>query len=353
MARRPSVAGSQPARTRVEAPIFHAIPWYVARVKLSGHLWTLGPSLRHKARPETPPPATAWSTRLHDPVVGEVVLRGALHRAPSPADELCVLVHGLGGSMDSHYVIRAARTAVAAGIDCLRLDLRGADRSGADVYHAALTADLEAALASPALADYRRLYLLGFSLGGHVSLCHATAPTDPRLRAVASVCSPLDLTASGLAIDHPRAVVYRGHVLQGLKEIYAATARHRPVPTPLASVLRVTTIRAWDRLVVVPRFGFVSVDDYYHRTSVGPRLACAQVPTLVLSARADPMIPAATIAPYVQHLPALVTHRWIDRGGHVGFPADLRLGLEDTTEAGTPAGPGLAAQALAWLRRQS
>jgi len=322
------------------------------RVKLSGHLWTLGPSLRHKARPQTPPPATAWSTRLHDPVVGEVVLRGALHRAASPSDELCVLVHGLGGSMDSHYVIRAAHTAVAAGIDCLRLDLRGADRSGADVYHAALTADLEATLASEALAGYRRLYLLGFSLGGHVSLCHATAPTDPRLRAVASVCAPLDLTASEVAIDHPRAVVYRGHVLSGLKDIYTAVARHRPVPTPLASVLRVTTIRAWDRLVIVPRFGFVSVDDYYDRASVGPRLAAAKIPTLVLSARADPMIPAATIAPYVRALPAHVTHRWIDRGGHVGFPADLRLDLGDTTEAGTPAGPGLAAQALAWLRRQ-
>ncbi|HEY0135495.1 MAG TPA: hypothetical protein VGB85_15530, partial [Nannocystis sp.] len=152
-------------------------------------------------------------------------------------------------------------------------------------------------------------------------------------------------------IDHPRAALYRGHVLAGLKDIYTAVARERPVPTPLASVLRVTTIRAWDRLVVVPRFGFVSVGDYYDRASVGPRLAQAQIPTLVLSARADPMIPAATIAPYVQHLPPHVTHRWIDRGGHVGFPADLRLDLE-TTEAGTPAGPGLAAQALAWLRRQ-
>jgi len=329
---------------------------YVAPVKLSGHLWTLGPSLRHRARPETPPPAVAWSTRLDDPRVGEVVLRGALHHAVQPTDECCVVVHGLGGSIGSHYAIRAARTAVAAGVDCLRLDLRGADRSGADVYHAALTADLEAALASPALAGYRHLYLLGFSLGGHVSLCHALAPGDPRLRAVASVCAPLDLGASGVAIDHPRAALYCGHVLSGLKEIYSAVARLRPVPTPLASVLRVTTIRAWDRLVVVPRFGFVSVDDYYQSTSVGPRLAGAQIPALILSARADPMIPARTVAPHVERLPAHVTHRWIDRGGHVGFPADLRIGLDELGDGaqapGAASAPGVAAQALAWLRRQ-
>ena len=344
MARRPTVAAD-----RVEAPISPARRVMPPPVKLSGHLWTLGPNLRHKARPETPPSAQLWSTRLEDPAVGEVVLRGALHRASETSDELCVAIHGLGGTIDSHYVIRAARTAVAAGVDCLRLALRGADRSGADVYHAALTADLEAALASPALAHYRRLYLLGFSLGGHVSLCHALAPTDPRLRGVASVCAPLDLGAAGVAIDHPRAALYCSHVLAGLKEIYTAVARHRPVPTPLASVRRVTTIRAWDRLVVVPRFGFVSVDDYYQSASVGPRLASAQVPTLILSATADPMIPAATVAPYVQQLPGLVTHRWIDRGGHVGFPANLQLGLEDGAATGTP---GVAAQALAWLRRQ-
>jgi predicted alpha/beta-fold hydrolase len=313
-------------------------------VTLSGHLWTLGPSLLHRARPWTPPPAEPWSTTLHDPDIGEVVLRGALHRAGAgPAKELVLAIHGLGGTIDSHYVVRTARAAVAAGVDCLRLALRGADREGADIYHAGLTADLEAALRSPALADYTHLYILGYSLGGHVTLCHALRPTDPRVRAVASVCAPIDLAAAGVAIDHPRAAVYCGHVLGGLKDIYTAVARRRPVPTPLASVLRVRTIRGWDRLAVVPRFGFVSVDDYYHRVSVGPRLAGAQIPALVVSATADPMIPAATIAPYVGDLPAHVTHRWIARGGHVGFPGDLQLGLGE-------AAPGLFAQVLAWLR---
>ena len=120
-------------------------------------------------------------------------------------------------------------------------------------------------------------------------------------------------------------------------------ALRRAVPTPLASVLRVTTIRGWDRLAVVPRFHFFSVDDYYQRVSVGPRLAGVQVPTLVVSATADPMIPAATVAPHVARLPELVTHRWLARGGHVGFPDDLQLGLG-------PANPGLFAQVLAWLR---
>lgn len=316
--------------------------------QLFGHLWTIGPSLRHRARPWTAPPAEPWSTTLEDPEVGTLVLRGALHRhqGPEPARGLCVAIHGLGGTIDSHYMIRTARAAAAAGLDCLRLALRGADRLGADFYHAALTADVEAALRSPELAGYRDLYVLGYSLGGHLALSHALAPSDARLRAVASVCAPLDLAAAGAAIDHPRAAVYCGHVLDGLKQIYTAVARCRPVPTPLASVLRVQTIRAWDRLAVVPRFGFVSVDHYYQSVSIGPRLAGVQVPALVLSARADPMIPASTIAPHVERLPELVTHRWLDSGGHVGFPGGLQIGLGE-------APPGLPAQVLGWLQRQA
>jgi predicted alpha/beta-fold hydrolase len=315
--------------------------------QLFGHLWTIGPSLRHRARPWTAPPARPWSTTLQDPEVGALELQGALHRHEDrPARGLCVAIHGLGGSIDSHYMIRTARAALAAGLDCLRLALRGADRLGADFYHAALTADVEAALRSPALADYRDLFVVGYSLGGHLALSHGLAPSDPRLRAVASVCAPLDLAAAGAAIDHPRAAVYCGHVLSGLKQIYTEVARRRPVPTPLASVLRVRTIRAWDRLAVVPRFGFASVDDYYQRASIGPRLAGVQVPALVLSARADPMIPAATIAPHVADLPELVTHLWLDRGGHVGFPGGLELGLGE-------APPGLAAQVIGWLQQQA
>lgn len=329
-----------------------------APVIFAGHLWTLVPNLRHRARPWRPPPGEAWSTTVQDAKLGAVTLRGALHRAgPDGTDgtdgtdrtasrELVLLVHGLGGSIDSHYVVQAAKAAAAAGIDSLRLALRGADRQGEDFYHAGLTVDLEAALASPALAAYEHLYVLGFSLGGHVTLCHALRPSDARLRAVASVCAPLDLAAGCSAIDHPRAAVYCGHVLAGLKEIYTAVARRREVPTPLASVRRLTTIRGWDRLAVVPRFGFVSVGDYHGSCSVGPRLGQVQVPALVLSATADPMIPAATVAPHVRELPTIVTHRWVARGGHVGFPAQLRLdlGLEQ-------APPGLAPQVLAWLRR--
>jgi predicted alpha/beta-fold hydrolase len=327
------------------AAVAAADPWYIAAVPLAGHFWTLAANLRHRVAPQPAPPAAPWSQTLEDPQIGPVRLSGALHRVG--ADGLVVAIHGLGGDITSHYMIRAAAAATAAGLDCLRLALRGADRLGEDFYHAGLTADLEAALASPALAGYRTVHVVGYSLGGHMTLRWALAPSDPRVRSVASVCAPLDLAASEAAIDGPGLAVYRGHVLSGLKEIYAAVAARRAVPTPWPTIRRVTTIRAWDRHAVVPRFGFCSVDDYYARTSVAPRLPALAVPALIVSAPADPMIPARTIAPHVRDLPTHVVHAWTDAGGHVGFPRRTALGQ------GLPQTPGLEGQILAWLRRHA
>jgi hypothetical protein len=114
-----------------------------------GHLWTIGPNLRHRLLPRAAPAATPWSTTLHDPRVGPVRLTGALARLPG-ARELVVLVHGLGGAIDSSYVIKAARAAAAARLESLRPSLRGADRSGAGIYHAGLVDGPTAACPSPA-----------------------------------------------------------------------------------------------------------------------------------------------------------------------------------------------------------
>ncbi len=297
-------------------------------MKLGGHLWTITPNFRHRLRPQKPPKSQPWSSTLEDPRIGSVRLQGQL-RLADPKGDLVVLVHGLGGSPDSQYMIQAAHAATRTGLGCLRLGLRGTDRSGVDFYHAGLTHDLSSALASPALAEVRRIYLLGFSLGGHTSLRFALAPSDPRVRAIASLCAPLDLHAGSRAIDTAKAWPYRRYLLDGLLEIYEQVAARGAVPTPLAIARRITTMREWDAKTVVPRFGFNSADDYYSSMSVGPRLAKLALPTLIVATEHDPMVPAATLRPYLEIPPPAVTVRWMSRGGHVGFPRRSSLDLAD------------------------
>lgn len=310
---------------------------------LAGHLWTIAPVLRHRVRPYVAPVAVPWSTTVPDPQLGSVRLRGLL-RERADADTCVIVVHGLGGTTETHYCVQAARAADAAGFSCLRLALRGADRDGEDFYHAGMVADVAAAVASEPLRRYARLLVLGYSLGGHVVLRYALSPSDARVRAVAAICSPLDLELGARHIDAPASYIYRRHVLNGLNAIYAEVARKRPVPTPLARVLKARTIREWDSLTVVPRHGFESVEDYYRTISVGPSLSRIELPALLLHNRADPMVPPSTYAPHLLSAGPSVTVRWLGGGGHVGYPGALSLGEQ--------AALGVEAQALSWLARQ-
>jgi hypothetical protein len=313
--------------------------------RLYGHFWTLWPFLRHQLGPPRLPPSQPFRARVPDSTYGSVQLTGCVHE-PAGATQALVLVHGLGGSAESHYVVEATAAAAAHGMATLRLNLRGADRHGEDFYHAGLTADLDAAVASPALARYDRVAVLGFSLGGHLALKYASEAPDPRLTGIAAICPPVDLAAGARAIDAPARILYRRHILHGLVEIYEQVAKKRPVPVPVSRARAVGTIREWDELIVAPRHGFASAEDYWRQASVAPRLGAIACPALVVAARHDPMVLAGDVAPALARAPR-VTSVWLDRGGHVGFPRHADLGLERTEEACAP--DSVAAQVVGFL----
>lgn len=316
---------------------------------LAGHLWTLLPHLRDRLWPPTPPPSRAWSTAVEG-ALGRVLLRGALH-VPQGARDLVVLIHGLGGCASSSYLLRAAAVAARSGVASLRLSLRGAEGDGADLYHAGLASDLHVVLDSPALAGFERLYLLGYSLGGHLALAAASGEvTQPRLARVAAVCSPLDLALAQRGIDAPWAVLYRRNILRRLRVLHGAVAaRHPDLPGDPQAVQDARTLRDFDAAAVVPRFGFAGVAEYYRQASVCHRLGHLQVPALLVAVREDPMIPAACIEACAAAAPGL-TLAWLARGGHVHVPARVDLGWGAGTDPGALGPASLEMQLLAWLR---
>jgi predicted alpha/beta-fold hydrolase len=309
--------------------------------KATGHLWTIAPTIRERVKPLGAPASVPWSTFLVDQVAGRVRLTGLLNEVPG-ADMLVLIVHGLGGDADRPYCREAATAAQNAGASSLRLNVRGADRSGEDLMHAGLSADLHAALASPEVERHTKVALLGFSIGGHLSLKAATESISERVVGVAAVGSPLDLLASVTWIDRRSSMLYRKAVMGGLNEIYAAWAKNGDGTAPLPEVLSTTKLRTWDELTVVRRHGFRDTAHYYETQSAGPRLSGLEVPALYIGSRYDPMIPPKSVIPWLDRAGERVQTHFVDTGGHVNFPTHLDLGL----------GPnkGVAGQAIDWIR---
>lgn len=310
-------------------------------VKPQAHFWTVLPVLLNRTHPLRIDGAVPWSHTVEDAKLGDVRLTGWLDPVDGD-DRLLLILHGLGGSSQSRYSLRAARAARKLGLSSLRVNFRGCDRLGEDIYHAGLTCDLAGILKSQALAPYSRIYLLGYSMGGHVSLLFATEVTDPRVRGVAAICSPLDLKKAVETFDQPSCWIYRRHVLHGLHEIYDKVAARRSCPLPSTEVARVRRIYDWDRLVVVPRFDFASPEEYYREMSVGFRLRELRIPAFLLAVEDDPLILRESILA-VGRIPEQLEVRWARRGGHVSFPPQLDLGNGPPQDAET--------QVIEWLLR--
>lgn len=304
---------------------FHAPRWLRNR-----HIQTLGAALPLHARAFTPEGAIAERVdfRMDD---GDLVIGRAWWQG-GEARPTALVIHGVGGTSESNYVVRAARGLYRAGMHVVRITLRGAGEGRAHarrMYHAGMSADprrvVEHLAADPRVAS---VGVLGFSLGGNVALKMAGEWGDrapKKLAALATVSAPLDLVAVSHVLHRFRTLPYRAWVLKGLvlqardfARAHADVARFDP-----KDLWRVRTVRDYDEIVVVPTHGFRDADDYYTQASSGPHLAGVRVPTLVVHADDDPMVPGSTVAPFLRARPPSVEVAWSAAGGHVGWYAGL------------------------------
>jgi predicted alpha/beta-fold hydrolase len=244
-----------------------------------------------------------------------------------------LLVHGVGGSAASRYMARSARDCVANGMHAVRLNLRGAGEGadhGRSLYHAGLTSDVDQAVRR--LAEDARvgsLFLLGFSLGGSVllKLAGEWGSTPPEaVRGLASFSAPTHLDAVSRTLERRAAAPYRGYILRALVAQALAFASRHPSALPFDpnELRRAATLREYDRQVIVPMHGFRDVRHYYESASAGPFLPRVRLPTLILHAEDDPIVPAETVAPSLLGLGRSITVVSTERGGHVGWHATLR-----------------------------
>jgi len=313
-------------------------PFPLSRWLRNSHLQTLGAALPFWApRHESPRVDESVQIPLPGPAGGSLHARvtwlgsdSAPGRRPA-----IVVVHGVGGTSESRYVIRAGRAFARAGYHAVRLDLRGSGegvRTAPCLYHAALTEDL--AVAVDWLARSPRVdgvFVLGFSLGGQLALRWAGElgagweSRAPALRAVATVSAPLDLERTTAAMERLRSLPYHRYLVQGLVQQGRTFAGLHPARVHYTDTELdgVRSIRAYDALVVAPMHGFRSAEDYYARASAGPLVRAIEVPTLLVHAEDDPMVPAPLVRDSLGCAPAALEQAWSEHGGHVGWIAGV------------------------------
>lgn len=236
---------------------------------------------------------------------------------------IALVVHGLGGSHRSSYVQRLARLLLKRGVRVGCVDLRGCGRGvtlAKRSYHAGCSDDIRAA-AIDMLRDspHSPLFLIGLSLGGNIVLKLAGecgARPLPNLTRVAAVAPPIDLAKCCEMFARPRNRLYELHFLRDLIAQVRQRQQHFPELRRYRFPKRLT-LRLFDDIYTAPLNGFAGAEDYYHRAASLPYLKDIPVPTLILTARDDPII---AVEPFENlKVPIHVKVHVARHGGHLGF----------------------------------
>ena len=229
-----------------------------------------------------------------------------------PDQKTIIMIHGLGGSHASTYMVRIARKLYGAGYRIVRANLRGCG-SGKGLaqlpYHGGLGHDiLKIIQALNRETPESSIILLGFSLGGSIALNLAAfwgKECGDSLERIIAICPSIDLAQSANLLElYP---LYERYFLKHLIK-YAKPWLKNP---------KIRTIREFDNAITVPKWGFKDADDYYKKCSILSFLSEIKHPCDLIFAKDDPLIDyravlTATVAP--------TTKLWLtSHGGHVGF----------------------------------
>lgn len=249
-----------------------------------------------------------------------------------------ILVHGLEGSSTAGYTRSLSQAALESGWAVHRYNMRscgGTEHlSGKTLYHSGQTGDLLAVIRelrrAPASGAFNSaagrppLFLVGFSLGGNVVLKLAGELGESAREMIAGVSVvsvPIDLAACAHALRKRSNFLYSARFLGRLKQRVRLKESLTPGLFRLEDLDRARSVYEFDDLFTAPAFGFGVADNYYATQSSNQFLNRIRVPTLLVQAKDDPLIPfevyqhpAFSENPYLRLLA-------VEHGGHLGFLA--------------------------------
>ena len=236
-----------------------------------------------------------------------------------------VLLHGLEGCSESHYMQGLAAKAYRRGMNVIRLNQRNCcdtEHLTPTLYNSSLSGDIRSVLTELADKDgLEHLWAVGWSMGGNLVLKMAgeAGATLPALRGVFGVCPVIDPEACVQALERRANWIYERHFVVGLKARLLRKAALFPARYSIAPLVRISRLRQFDQLYTAPDAGFPSAEEYYDRAGARHVLSHISVPTLIITAHDDPFVPFSIFDTEEVRGNPSITVLATRHGGHCAF----------------------------------
>lgn len=243
---------------------------------------------------------------------------------PTSSNKPIVLIlHGLEGSIDSHYAKGMMIAIKASGWIGLLMHFRGCSgrpNRKAPSYHSGQTQDVSFLVdhLGQTLPD-RLKAAIGFSLGGNVLTKYlAEFPNSP-IKAAAVICAPLNLASCSQRINRGASKIYQRYLINMLKQSTLKKIQMKLLPQfAKEEVLALKTIYDFDNLVTAPINGYKDAEDYYRKASGQSVIGEIKHPMLIIHAKDDPFLSHEDII-NINKKNDNISFEICSHGGHVGF----------------------------------
>jgi len=242
---------------------------------------------------------------------------------------LVILLHGWEGSAAASYVLSTGGWLYEAGFDVFRLNFRDHGDTFAlnrELFHSCRIDEVVGAV-QWIVATHRapRTFLVGHSLGGNFALrVAARAPAAGiDLARVVAICPVLRPHSTMRALEEGL-WVYRRYFLRRWRRSLLAKAACFPELYDFANLHELPTLTATTEFFATRYAGFPDLDSYLTGYALtGDVLANLAVPTRIIAAADDPVIPIEDLANIA--VTSALSVDVFPHGGHCAFIEDYRL----------------------------
>lgn len=236
--------------------------------------------------------------------------------------KVVILLHGLEGSANRHYILSQAQTLSNLGYDIIAMNFRscsGEMNKTLSVYSSGNYKDL-AAIIDEKCINYDEINLVGFSMGANILLKYLADTQTQKINKAVAISAPLDLAGCAARLDQGLSKLYQFDFLKTLHQ-KAKYLQQKYPDSPLKDlkIKKLKTFADFDHFVTAPLEGYESAADYWTKASSLPVLNQIKVPTLIVNAKNDPIL-SKKCFPYRNEIKNdFVKLKYPSFGGHVGF----------------------------------
>jgi len=232
---------------------------------------------------------------------------------------LILLLHGLEGSVFSHYIQAMLDLLVENGYQVVTMHLRGCSgrlNRKAKTYHGGDNGDLGCVMDIISKRfPKQQISAVGFSLGGNVLLQYLAKQCAPQIKNIVSVSTPFDLKKCAKRTDG----FYLWNMLRSMKrKVFEKISKGISMPISEEEINNIKTLDQFDELLTIPLNNFYNEKEYYQEVSSRYVLHKIKKPTLLLHALDDPLVPEECI-PKQSELSKSINLEVSAQGGHIGF----------------------------------